>query len=92
LNLPAVSEPPDDLGTAWLRRRLGQAVALSYAAAVLVPGPGLWLRRDHTALLGTVTGLPLSAAHYCCPWCSSPPDSTYPSATWAAFSASRPPC
>ncbi|MFJ2608720.1 sodium-dependent transporter [Streptomyces sp. NPDC087425] len=29
----------------WLRRRLGRAVALSYAAALLVPGPGLWLRR-----------------------------------------------
>lgn len=33
---------------------------LSYVAALLPPGPGLWLRRDHTLPLGTVTGLPLS--------------------------------
>ncbi|MEU6253900.1 sodium-dependent transporter [Streptomyces sp. NPDC047043] len=30
-----------------LRRRLGPAIALAYAAAVLLPGPGLWLRRPH---------------------------------------------
>ncbi|MET8436516.1 sodium-dependent transporter [Streptomyces sp900116325] len=31
----------------WLRRRLGRAVAVSYLAALLVPGPGLWLRHPH---------------------------------------------
>lgn len=33
--------------TSWLRHRLGRAVVLSYALALLVPGPGLWLRRPH---------------------------------------------
>ncbi|MET7310232.1 sodium-dependent transporter [Streptomyces sp. NPDC005571] len=32
----------------WLRRRLGRAVAVSYLAALLLPGPGLWLRHPHT--------------------------------------------
>lgn len=54
--------PPADRVTAWLRRRLGRAVVLSYVAALLLPGPGLWLRRDHTVPIGTVTGLPLSTA------------------------------
>ncbi|MER6956216.1 sodium-dependent transporter [Streptomyces sp. NPDC000618] len=31
----------------WLRHRLGRAVVLSYALALLLPGPGLWLRRPH---------------------------------------------
>ncbi|MCI3273898.1 bile acid:sodium symporter [Streptomyces cylindrosporus] len=30
-----------------LRRRLGTAIALAYAAAALLPAPGLWLRRPH---------------------------------------------
>ncbi|MCX4759913.1 sodium-dependent transporter [Streptomyces sp. NBC_01275] len=33
--------------TSWLRRRLGRAVVLAYAVALLLPGPGLWLRRPH---------------------------------------------
>ncbi|MES4886863.1 bile acid:sodium symporter [Streptomyces sp. NPDC096012] len=33
--------------TNWLRRRLGRVIALSYAAALLLPGPGLWLRHPH---------------------------------------------
>ncbi|KUO07383.1 sodium-dependent transporter [Streptomyces sp. DSM 15324] len=31
----------------WLRHRLGRAAVLSYALALLLPGPGLWLRRPH---------------------------------------------
>lgn len=31
----------------WLRHRLGRAVILSYALALLLPAPGLWLRRPH---------------------------------------------
>ncbi|WP_086809219.1 sodium-dependent transporter [Streptomyces reticuliscabiei] len=48
-----------DHATHWLRRRLGRAVALAYLAAVLLPGPGRWLRHTHT-LAGT--GLPLHMA------------------------------
>ncbi|BAC67841.1 hypothetical protein Save01_05441 [Streptomyces avermitilis] len=48
-----------DHATHWLRRRLGRAVALAYLAAVLLPGPGRWLRHTHT-LVGT--GLPLYTA------------------------------
>lgn len=29
----------------WLRHRLGRAVVLSYALALILPAPGLWLRR-----------------------------------------------
>ncbi|MFD3564003.1 sodium-dependent transporter [Streptomyces sp. NPDC058686] len=32
----------------WLRSRLGRAVLASYAAALLMPWPGLWLRRPHS--------------------------------------------
>src|SRR3954449_8565509 len=32
---------------ALLRRCLGAAIALAYAAAALLPAPGLWLRRPH---------------------------------------------
>ncbi|MFI6929677.1 sodium-dependent transporter [Streptomyces sp. NPDC050287] len=62
MNPPTVSHPDTDRATFWLRRRLGRAVALSYVAALLVPGPGLWLRREHTLPLGTMTGPPLSTA------------------------------
>ncbi|MDX3435774.1 bile acid:sodium symporter family protein [Streptomyces stelliscabiei] len=62
MSRPTVSQPPSDRVTAWLRRRLGLAVVLSYVAALLLPSPGLWLRRDHTVPLGAVTGLPLSTA------------------------------
>ncbi|MEW2087040.1 sodium-dependent transporter [Streptomyces sp. NPDC005283] len=62
MNHPTGSHPPTDRATAWLRRRLGRAVVLSYLAALLLPNPGLWLRRDHILPLGTVTGLPLSTA------------------------------
>ena len=60
MNHPSGSLPPPDRATLWLRRRLGRAVVLSYLAALLLPGPGLWLRREHTLPLGTVTGLSLS--------------------------------
>ncbi|MBW8801807.1 MAG: sodium-dependent transporter, partial [Streptomyces sp.] len=62
MNRSTASPPPSDLVTAWLRRRLGRAVVLAYVAALLLPGPGLWLRRHHTVPIGTVTGLPLSTA------------------------------
>ncbi|MEW2117747.1 sodium-dependent transporter [Streptomyces sp. NPDC005474] len=41
-----------DRATDWLRQRLGRAVVLSYAAALLLPGPGQWLRHAHP-LAGT---------------------------------------
>ncbi|MGW1068920.1 sodium-dependent transporter [Streptomyces aureus] len=31
----------------WLRHRLGRVVVLSYALALFLPRPGLWLRRPH---------------------------------------------
>jgi len=31
----------------WLRHRLGRAVVLAYVLALLLPSPGLWLRRPH---------------------------------------------
>ncbi|WP_037853555.1 sodium-dependent transporter [Streptomyces sp. NRRL S-340] len=31
----------------WLRHRLGRVVVMSYALALFLPGPGLWLRRIH---------------------------------------------
>ncbi|MEU1513907.1 sodium-dependent transporter [Streptomyces sp. NPDC005811] len=52
--------PPTARGpAAWLRHRLGRAVAVSYAAAALLPAPGLWLRRTHTVPLGDTARLPL---------------------------------
>ncbi|MET7696425.1 sodium-dependent transporter [Streptomyces sp. NPDC005485] len=62
MNHPTVSRPPTDRATGWLRRRLGRAVVLSYVAALLLPGPGLWLRKDHAVPLGGGIGLPLSTA------------------------------
>ncbi|GGW37224.1 sodium-dependent transporter [Streptomyces griseoloalbus] len=32
----------------WLRHRLGRAVVLSYALALILPAPGVWLRRPHS--------------------------------------------
>jgi BASS family bile acid:Na+ symporter len=45
--------------TEWLRRRLGRTVALAYLAAVLLPGPGQWLRHAHTP---AGTDIPLHTA------------------------------
>ncbi|MFH8735764.1 MULTISPECIES: sodium-dependent transporter [unclassified Streptomyces] len=45
-----------------MRRRLGRGVVLSYAAALLLPGPGLWLRRAHSLPLGAADRLSLSTA------------------------------
>ena len=56
------AQPPTDRATTWLRRRLGRAVVLAYAAALLLPGPGLWLRRPHALPLGETSALPLSTA------------------------------
>ncbi|MFF7965503.1 sodium-dependent transporter [Streptomyces sp. NPDC007903] len=39
----------------WLRHRLGRAVVLSYTLALILPGPGLWLRCPHP--------LPLTPTH-----------------------------
>ncbi|MGV9248092.1 sodium-dependent transporter [Streptomyces sp. NPDC003710] len=57
-----ITQPPADRATNWLRRRLGHAIVLSYAAAAFLPGPGLWLRRTHTLPVGAAFHLPLSAA------------------------------
>ncbi|MFF2248515.1 sodium-dependent transporter [Streptomyces sp. NPDC058142] len=51
-----------DKATDWLRRRLGRGVVLSYAAALLLPGPGLWLRRAHSLPLGASGHLSLTTA------------------------------
>ncbi|MFF1736583.1 sodium-dependent transporter [Streptomyces sp. NPDC058247] len=47
-----VSTPPTrpsgtERATNWLRHRLGRAVVLAYAAALFLPGPGVWLRHTH---------------------------------------------
>ncbi|WP_241965347.1 sodium-dependent transporter [Streptomyces sp. MH60] len=55
---------PLDRATNWLRRRLGRAVLLSYAAALLLPGPGLWLRRPHTVLPAGPAHLTLRTASF----------------------------
>ncbi|MFJ7150536.1 sodium-dependent transporter [Streptomyces sp. NPDC100445] len=39
----------------WLRHRLGRVVVLSYALALFLPGPGLWLRRPHPSPLTHLT-------------------------------------
>ncbi|MET8169355.1 sodium-dependent transporter [Streptomyces sp. NPDC005329] len=31
----------------WLRHRLGRVIVLAYAFALMLPGPGLWLRHAH---------------------------------------------
>ncbi|MFI9567924.1 sodium-dependent transporter [Streptomyces rishiriensis] len=31
----------------WLRHRLGRVIVLAYAFALILPGPGLWLRHPH---------------------------------------------
>ncbi|MGW6145321.1 sodium-dependent transporter [Streptomyces sp. NPDC055140] len=46
----------------WLRDRLGRAVVLTYAAALLLPGPGLWLRQAHSLRLGEAGNLPVATA------------------------------
>ncbi|MEU0048789.1 bile acid:sodium symporter [Streptomyces sp. NPDC006184] len=58
ITAPAATDP----ATTWLRRRLGRGVVLSYTAALVLPGPGLWLRRTHTLPLGPLLHLPLSTA------------------------------
>ncbi|MGW2648374.1 hypothetical protein ACWC2T_26410 [Streptomyces sp. NPDC001393] len=59
---PTASPAPTGRASAWLRRRLGRAVVLSYAAALLVTGPGLWLRHSHTLPLGPLIRLPVFTA------------------------------
>ncbi|SHI56481.1 sodium-dependent transporter [Streptomyces sp. 3214.6] len=44
---PTASPSPAERAASWLRRRLGRAVVLAYTAALLLPGPALWLRRPH---------------------------------------------
>jgi bile acid:Na+ symporter, BASS family len=62
VHAPTTAHAPADRATAWLRRRLGRAVVLSYAVALALPGPGLWLRHPHTLPLGSLFHLPLSTA------------------------------
>ncbi|MFC9279523.1 sodium-dependent transporter [Streptomyces collinus] len=40
----------------------GRAVVLAYAAALILPEPGLWLRRAHSLPLGAAGALPLPTA------------------------------
>ncbi|MFJ9904645.1 sodium-dependent transporter [Streptomyces sp. NPDC101152] len=44
---------------ALLRSRLGPAIALAYAAAALLPAPGLWLRAPHPTGVPGLAELPL---------------------------------
>ncbi|MEH0430361.1 sodium-dependent transporter [Streptomyces stelliscabiei] len=39
----------------WLRHRLGRVVVLAYVFALLLPGPGLWLRHPHLLPLTHLT-------------------------------------
>ncbi|WP_317440944.1 sodium-dependent transporter [Streptomyces collinus] len=55
------ARPPADRTTSWLHHRLGRTVVLAYAAALLLPGPGEWLRRTHALPLGKAGVLPLPA-------------------------------
>ncbi|MET8857328.1 sodium-dependent transporter [Streptomyces sp. NPDC004579] len=54
--------PPTNRAGAWLGHRLGRAVVLSYAAAALLPGPGLWLRHPHNLPFGPMAQVPLRPA------------------------------
>ncbi|MEV0981830.1 sodium-dependent transporter [Streptomyces sp. NPDC049915] len=62
MTIRAAGEPPTDRATSWLRQRLGRAVILAYAAALLLPRPGLWLRRPHALPLGDADTLTLPTA------------------------------
>ncbi|MEW2299221.1 sodium-dependent transporter [Streptomyces sp. NPDC006655] len=62
MHTPTTDPSITDRATAWLRRRLGRAVVLSYAAALIFPGPGLWLRHTHNLPLGPPIRLPVSTA------------------------------
>ncbi|MFJ9629622.1 sodium-dependent transporter [Streptomyces sp. NPDC101175] len=64
MNAPTPSPSPVDRATNWLRRRLGRAVLVSYAAALLLPGAGLWLRRPHTVPLGGSAQLTLRTSSF----------------------------
>lgn len=59
MNPPLPAPPRADRASTWLRRRLGRAVTLAYAAALLLPGPGLWLRHTHALPLGGASTLAL---------------------------------
>ncbi|MFG2500621.1 sodium-dependent transporter [Streptomyces sp. NPDC048441] len=48
-----------DRATHMLRRRLGPAVCFAYLIALLLPGPGVWLRHPHAVSLGAGRQLPL---------------------------------
>ncbi|MEU6765579.1 sodium-dependent transporter [Streptomyces sp. NPDC046853] len=62
MTTPTARRLPSDRATSWLRHRLGRAIVLAYAAALLLPGPGLWLRRTHVLSLGAPGDLPLPTA------------------------------
>ncbi|GGM24946.1 hypothetical protein GCM10010129_81820 [Streptomyces fumigatiscleroticus] len=62
MTTPTPAQSPAERATDWLRHRLGRVVVLAYAAALLLPGPGLWLRRPHPVPLGPAGDLPLPTA------------------------------
>ncbi|WP_172381097.1 sodium-dependent transporter [Streptomyces sp. MNP-20] len=51
-----------DRATHWLRRRLGWAVCTAYLAALLLPGPGVWLRHPRALPTGPGHALPVHTA------------------------------
>ncbi|MFE9452816.1 sodium-dependent transporter [Streptomyces sp. NPDC006739] len=55
---PSPSPSPAQRAYGLLRRRLGRAVAVAYAAAALLPAPGLWLRHPHPVGFAGAAELP----------------------------------
>ncbi|GAA2597663.1 sodium-dependent transporter [Streptomyces axinellae] len=50
---------PAERATHLLRKRLGWAVSAAYLAALLLPGPGIWLRHPHTLPTAPQHALPV---------------------------------
>ncbi|MFI0231936.1 sodium-dependent transporter [Streptomyces sp. NPDC017086] len=60
--MPPAGRRAAERATIQLRHRLGRATVLAYTAALLLPGPGLWLRREHSLPLGGAGSLSVSTA------------------------------
>ncbi|MGW4698867.1 bile acid:sodium symporter family protein [Streptomyces sp. NPDC004285] len=61
MSTPAPPGPLPHAGLlAFLRRRLGWASGTAYAAAAVLPAPGLWLRHPHTVLPSGRLGVDVS--------------------------------